>query len=72
MKTTVAGKSVDVTVWAVRDAVAKVVSAASPQLGEDLKEAGLVLRAFNVLEGARPQPSDPVAAPISTGLDLRA
>jgi hypothetical protein len=72
MKTTVVKTNVDVTVWARRKEIAQIVSAASRQLGDDLKEAGLALRAFNVLEGVRPELIGPVAEPLSTGLDLRA
>jgi hypothetical protein len=72
MKTTVVGTRVDVTVWASKQEVAKIVSAASRQLGDDLMEAGLALRAFNVLEGVRPESNDTVEKPISSGLDLRA
>ena len=72
MKTTVEGTRVDVTVWAARTDIARVVNAASPQLGEDLKEAGLALRAFHVVEGVRPDQADRGAGPISSGLDVRA
>lgn len=72
MKTVVVGTKVDVTVWAARKDIASVVSAASAELEGDLKEAGLLLRAFHVLEGARPEIADPVDKPRSSGLDLTA
>jgi len=72
MKTTVVGTSVDVTVWARRAEVAEVVTAASGLLEGNLREAGLVLRAFHVLEGVRPDQLVPVNAPRTSGLDLKA
>jgi hypothetical protein len=72
MKTTVVGTIVDVTVWARRPEVAEVVTAASGQLEGNLREAGLVLRAFHVLEGVRPDPLAPIDAPRTSGLDLKA
>ena len=72
MKTVVVGTRVDVTVWAARKDIASVVSAASSELAGDLKEAGLLLRAFHVLEGARPEITDSVDKPRSSGLDLTA
>lgn len=72
MKTVVVGTRVDVTVWAARKDVASVVSAASGQLEGDLREAGLVLRAFHVLEGVRPVIADSVEKPRTSGLDLSA
>jgi hypothetical protein len=61
-----------VTVWAARKDIASVVSAASSELAGDLQEAGLLLRAFHVLEGARPEITDSVEKPRSSGLDLTA
>ncbi len=72
MKTTVVGTIIDVTVWARRPEVAEVVTAASGQLEGNLREAGLVLRAFHVLEGVRPDPLAPIDAPRTSGLDLKA
>ena len=72
MKTTVVGTRVDVTVWAARKEIATTVSAASQQLDGDLRVAGLQLRAFNVLEGVRPEMADPLEKPRSSGLDLTA
>ena len=72
MKTTVVGTQVDVTVWAVRPSVARLVSAAASDLGVDLGEAGLSLRAFNVLEGQRPELAPSVDRPATGGLDLSA
>lgn len=72
MKTTVVGTSVDVTVWARRAEVAEVVTAASGLLEGNLREAGLVLRAFHVLEGIRPDPLAPADPPLTSGLDLKA
>ena len=72
MKTVVVGTRVDVTVWASRKDIASVVSAASGQLEGDLREAGLLLRAFHVLEGVRPAIADSVERPRTSGLDLSA
>lgn len=72
MKTVVVGTRVDVTVWAARKDIASLVSASSGQLEGDLHEAGLLLRAFHVLEGVRPEIADSVDKPRTSGLDVTA
>ena len=72
MNTVVVGTRVDVTVWAARKDIASLVSASSGQLEGDLREAGLLLRAFHVLEGVRPEIADSVDKPRTSGLDVTA
>lgn len=72
VKTLVDGDRVDVTVWTQRSIVAAMAESAGADLESELQEAGLRLRAFRVLEGARPDiPPGPAAAGASL-LDLKA
>jgi len=74
LKTEVHDRStVELVMWALQSDVADQAAQGAPTLGLELQQAGLSMRSFQVIHGARPAP-EPEPMPASCGviLDLRA
>jgi hypothetical protein len=74
LKTEVHDRStVELVMWALQDGVAEQAAQGAQTLGLELQQAGLSLRSFQVVHGARPAP-EPEPMPATSGviLDLRA
>ena len=74
LKTEVHDRStVELVMWALQSDVADQAAQGAPTLGLELQQAGLSMRSFQVIHGARPAP-EPEPMPSSCGviLDLRA
>jgi hypothetical protein len=64
---------VELTMWAVREGVAEQARARSGELGAQLSEAGLAMKSFQVIHGARPQgTADWVPSGRGMVIDIRA
>jgi hypothetical protein len=74
LKTNLLGKTeVELVMWAVREGVAAQARELTPLLGQELEQAGLVMRSFQIIHGERPF-KQPEHGPTGCGhtLDLRA
>ena len=60
LKTQLEGSQhIDLTMWAEKADVASTARQRSPELGEQLRQAGLTMRSFQIVHGARPEaPAD--------------
>lgn len=60
LKTQLEGSQhIDLTMWAEKADVAQTARQRSPELGQQLQQAGLTMRSFQIVHGARPQaPAD--------------
>lgn len=64
---------VELTMWAVREGVVEQARARSGELGAQLSEAGLAMKSFQVIHGARPQgTADWVPSGRGMVIDIRA